>query len=76
MSAGSGAGPRAGEVTRADIEAKLRQLRGQVDSGAESARSIGLVVGLTAAVAVLGVAYFLGRRRARHETTVVEVRRV
>ena len=75
MSAGAGAA-RSGEITRADIEAKLRQIRGQVDSGAESARSVGLIVGVAAAVVVLGAIYVLGRRRGKRETTVVEVRRL
>jgi tetrahydromethanopterin S-methyltransferase subunit F len=65
-----------GQVTRADIEAKLREIRGGVDSGVESARNVGLIVGAVAAVAIVGVVYFMGRRRGRRQTTVVEVRRV
>jgi anti-sigma-K factor RskA len=63
-------------VTRDDIEAKLRELRGEVDSGVESARSVALVAGAVAVVAVVATVYFLGRRRGRKETTVIEVRRV
>ena len=63
-------------VTRADIEAKLREIRGEVDTGVESARNVALIAGAVAAVAIVGTVYFLGKRRGRHQTTVVEVRRV
>jgi hypothetical protein len=63
-------------VTRADIEAKLREIRGEVDTGVESARNVALIVGAVAAVAVVGTVFFLGKRRGRKQTTVVEVRRV
>ena len=65
-----------GEVTRADIEAKLRSIRGEVQDAGDSARSIGLVVGAVAVVAVVGAVYLFGRRRGRKEKTVVEIRRV
>ena len=63
-------------VTRADIENKLRQIRGEVDSTARAAVPIGLAVGAVAVAAVVGVAFLLGRRRGRKRTTVVEIRRV
>ena len=65
-----------GEVTRADIERKLRAIRGEVDQAGESARSIGMIVGAVAVVAVVGAVYLFGRRRGRKEKTVVEIRRV
>jgi cobalamin biosynthesis Mg chelatase CobN len=65
-----------GEVTRADIEAKLRAIRGEVEHAEESAKSIGMIVGAVAVVAVVGVVYLFGRRRGRKEKTVVEIRRI
>jgi hypothetical protein len=65
-----------GEVTRADIEAKLRAIRGEVTDASDSAKSIGLMVGAVAAVVVVGSVYLLGRRRGRKEKTVVEIRRI
>lgn len=65
-----------GEITRADIESKLRQIRGGVDEVGESARNVGLIVGAVAVVAVVGTVYLFGRRRGRKEKTVVEIRRV
>lgn len=63
-------------VTRADIEAKLREIGGEVDEAGEQARNIGMIVGAVAIVVVVGVAFLLGRRRAKKTTTVVEIRRV
>lgn len=63
-------------VTRATIEAKLREIRGEVETTTESARPYAVVAGIAAAVVVVGVAYLLGRRKGRKRTTVVEVRRV
>ncbi len=65
-----------GTVTRDDIEAKLRQLRGEVDSVGEKAKGGAVVVGAVAAVAILAGVYFFGRRKGKKRTTVVEVRRV
>lgn len=63
-------------VTRATIEAKLREIRGEVETTTESARPYAVVAGIACAVVVVGVAYLLGRRKGRKRTTVVEVRRV
>jgi hypothetical protein len=63
-------------ITRADIESKLRQLRGEVDSTAKAAVPIGLAVGAAAVAVFVGVAYLMGRRKGRKRATVVEIRRV
>lgn len=63
-------------VTRHTIEAKLREIRGEVESTAHSARPYAVMAGVVAAVAVVGVAYLLGRRKGKKRTTLVEVRRV
>ena len=67
---------RIGNVTRNDIEAKLRELRDEVDSVGEAAKGGAAVVGAVAAVVVLAAVYLLGRRKGKKRTTVVEVRRV
>jgi hypothetical protein len=43
---------------------------------AEAAKPVGLAVGVVVVVAVVGLAYLLGRRRGKKKTTVVEIRRV
>ena len=65
-----------GEISRSDIESKLREIRGEVEDVSNSARSIGVIVGAVAVVAVIGTVYLFGRRRGRKEKTVVEIRRV
>ena len=65
-----------GDISRADIESKLREIRGEVEDASNSARSIGVIVGAVAVVAVIGTVYLFGRRRGRKEKTVVEIRRV
>ena len=63
-------------ITPEDIRAKFRQIQGEVTQVGESARTTALVVGAVAVVAVVGAAFWLGRRRGRQQRTVVEVRRV
>ena len=63
-------------VGRSDIEAKLREIKGEVDTTTQAAKPIGLAVVAAAAVAVIGVVYLLGRRRGTKQSTVVEIRRV
>ncbi len=63
-------------VTRADIEAKLAQIKGVTDDTtevAEGAAKTGLVV---AGIGVVVIAFLLGRRRGHKKSTIVEVRRV
>ena len=64
------------KVTKADIEAKLRAIRGDVDETAEEVRPYLLIAGAVGAVLLLGAAYLLGRRKGKKKTTVVEIRRV
>ena len=63
-------------ITRDQIEAKFRELTGEVGGEVESARpqilTISLVVGATA----LAVVFLLGRRTGKRKSTVVEVRRL
>ena len=75
MSVTSGVGEGA-HVSRDDIEAKLREIRGEVDSVGEDTRNYALIAAVVLAVAVVGVAYFLGKRKSRRKSTIVEIRRV
>ena len=63
-------------IQRSDIEAKFRELTGGVRETAATAAPIGLAIGAAAVVAVIGVAYLLGRRRGKKRSTVVEIRRI
>jgi hypothetical protein len=63
-------------VTRGDIEAKLREIRGVTDTTAEAAQDVTKrVLVLVVIVLVIG-AFLLGSRRGRKRGTIVEVRRI
>jgi hypothetical protein len=64
------------KVTKADIEAKLRDIRGDVDETATAAKPYLLIAGAVGAVVLFGAAYLLGRRKGKKKTTIVEIRRV
>lgn len=76
MTPGKGNGDIKSPVTRADIEAKLRQIKGEVDDAVGTTRPYALIAGAVGAVALVGLTYFFGLRRGKKKTTVVEVRRV
>lgn len=63
-------------ITRGDIEAKLRDMRGDVEETAEGAKTPILAIAGGVAVAVVVLAFLLGKRRGRRKSTVVEIRRV
>ena len=67
---------RTTRVTPADIEAKLREIRGELEGGAAGAKDAGMMVAAAAAGAVTVLAFLLGWRRGRRKSTVVEIRRV
>jgi hypothetical protein len=62
-------------VSRADIEAKARQLVDAVDDTKESVQNKALL-GVVAVAVVLVVTFIVGRRRGSRNKTVVEVYRV
>ncbi|MDQ4132349.1 MAG: hypothetical protein M3179_03890 [Actinomycetota bacterium] len=65
-----------GKITRDDIEAKLRQLRGEADKVEESAKGPLALVGGAVGVVMLGLAFLLGKRKGKKVSTTVEIRRV
>ena len=63
-------------IHRGDLEAKFRELQGEVDETRQSATNTLLTVGAVVAVGVIAVAFLMGRRKGKRRTTVVEVRRI
>jgi hypothetical protein len=70
-----GTRPASAPIGRADIEAKLRELQGEVEIIGEEAKSYAITVVAVVGVAIVAVAFVLGRRRGRRNRTIVEVRR-
>ena len=62
-------------VERADIEAKARQIEQALVETKESAQQKAVVVAV-AVVAIVALAFLLGRRRGRKGAAVVEVFKV
>jgi hypothetical protein len=63
-------------ITRDDIEAKLREISGEVDDSVESARPKVLTGAVAGVFLLVVVAYLLGRRRGRKRSALVEIRRL
>ncbi|MDY7105432.1 MAG: hypothetical protein S0880_29955 [Actinomycetota bacterium] len=63
-------------ITREDIEGKFRELQGELGSTADDARGAAGYAAIAAAVLVVLLAFFLGRRSGKAGSTVVEIRRI
>lgn len=63
-----------GKITKADIEAKLREATGELDEEVEHGRRIAPWV--FGAGAVIVVIYRLGIRRGARSSTMLEIRRI
>ncbi|MGH9123467.1 MAG: hypothetical protein ACRDZ8_01930 [Acidimicrobiales bacterium] len=63
-------------VTKADIEAKLREIKGDVDQDVADAKPMMQYAAIGGVILLILLAYFLGRRKGKKKTTVVEIRRV
>lgn len=63
------------KISPADIEAKLREIQGEVDETAESAKGMVVAVGAAVAVGAIIVIFLLGKKRGGRKNTIVEVRR-
>lgn len=63
-------------VTPADIEAKFRELQAEADLIEDEMRDYVALVAVVTVIAVVTLAYALGRRRGKRSRTVVEIRRV
>jgi hypothetical protein len=68
--------PGSEPITRDQIEAKFRELTGEVSEEVEATRSQVLTVGLAVGVALVAVVFLIGRRNGRRKSAIVEVRRI
>ena len=68
-------GDRPDTITRDDIEAKFREIKGDIDTTATEAKSMALTVAAVVGVVVVIGAFWFGSRRGKKKTTIVEVRR-
>lgn len=64
-----------GRVEISDIRAKLEEIRGETTERTEQAKPAMMTFAVAGAVALVAVAFLLGRRRGRRKSTWVEIRR-
>ena len=69
-------GNGSGRITRADIEAKLRAIRDDIEPVGEQAKG-GVMAAAPVVVAVLLIgAYLLGKRSGKKRRAVIEIKRL
>ncbi len=72
----SAAPDRTSKVTRADLEAKFREVQTELTAGAENAKNKAMVVGGVLFFVLLLLAFLMGRRGGKKKSTIVEIRRL
>jgi hypothetical protein len=63
-------------ITRADIEGKLGELKGDVDQRTEAVKVPAIAVAVGAAVLTVVMVYWLGKRKGKKRQLVLEIRRI
>ncbi len=63
-------------LTKADIEAKLRRLQGDVEQQIDARKGTAIKVAVGIGLVVVVIAFLLGTRKGARKTTIVEIRRV
>ncbi len=63
-------------ITPADIEAKFRDIQGQVDVVAEDGKKKMALAGGVIGVILLLLIYILGRKAGKKQSSVLEIRRL
>lgn len=63
-------------ITPADIEAKFRDIQGQMDVVAEDSKKKLAVAGMALTVIILLIVYVLGRNAGKKGSSVLEIRRL
>lgn len=64
------------KISPADIEAKLRDVQGQIETVADDSKKKAAVGGSVVAVIILMLIYILGQRSGKRKSTVLEIRRL
>ena len=63
------------KISPDDIKAKLSAIQDDATSGVEGAKSQLITVGAVLALAIVLLAFLLGRRAGAHKNTIIEVKR-
>ena len=68
--------PEKKPITKADIQAKVNEVKDVVDHEVDNVRGMAIGIGIGAVVILVLATFLLGRRRGRRLKTIIEVRRV
>jgi hypothetical protein len=71
-----GNGHQAKPITRADIEAKLGEVRDAAEAPADQAKQMGIAAGVAVLGVLVVIAFLLGRRRGRRRRGIIVIRQV
>ncbi len=63
-------------ITPADIEEKFRSIQGEIETVSSDSKKFIQLAGAAAAVLIVALIYFLGRRSGKRNSTVLEIRRL
>ncbi|HXQ59038.1 MAG TPA: hypothetical protein VN799_03040 [Acidimicrobiales bacterium] len=63
-------------ITRADLEAKLREVTGEATESVEAVKPQLIGSAVAGLLLVVIIAYLFGRRRGKKRSAIVEIRRV
>jgi len=63
-------------ITRADLEAKFGELRGEVDDRTQAVKVPAIAVAVGAVVLTVVAAYWFGKRKGKKRQMVLEIRRI
>ena len=64
------------KITRDDIEAKLRELRGEVDERVEEVKVPAIAIAVGGTVLTIVAAYWFGKRKGKKRQMVLEIKRI
>jgi hypothetical protein len=64
------------KITRDDLEAKFREIKGDVDQRAKSAKETAMPFAIFGGLVLLFLVYIIGKRVGKKKSTIVEIRRI
>jgi hypothetical protein len=65
-----------GKITRDDLEAKFRELKGGVEQRTKAAKDTAMPFAIAGGLILLLLVYIIGKRVGKTKSTVVEIRRI
>jgi hypothetical protein len=64
------------KITREDLEAKFREVKGGVDKRTKAAKDTAMPFAIFGGLVLLLLVYLVGKRVGKKKSTVVEIRRI